>query len=110
MIPQIRFRHGIEDGSRPIVDQSCNVDRRDERILRRIQRWHVLGSLHQLLRHRIIVSVITIPDVLLGQRIVRIGGTFVSRMERFVNVKIFLCAIDWSSYGKLFRRSIIKID
>ena len=83
VISQIRFTDRIENRFRSVVDQSCNVDGRDQRILWRIQRRHVLGPLHQLLCHRIVVSVITISDVLLRQRIVGICGPLVSEMNRF---------------------------
>ena len=73
---------GLSSGLRLLVAQPGDVDGRDQRVFRRLERRHLPGALHELFGDGIVVAVVAVADVLLRQRIVRIRRSLVSASEK----------------------------
>lgn len=59
------------------IAQSTNVEGADRFVLWGIQSRHSGGPFQKLVSHRIIDTIVTVLDVLVGKRIIRICGLFV---------------------------------
>lgn len=56
------------------ISQSSNVERADGLVLWGIQSGHSGGSFQQLVSHRIIDAIVTVLNVLVSKRVIRICG------------------------------------
>lgn len=64
VVLQIRLGDHLSSRLGLFVAQSRDVDGRDERVLRRLERRHIPSALHQLVGDGVVVAVVAVADVL----------------------------------------------
>ena len=71
-------RHLLQFLLRHLIADAADVERRDAPVLGRLELGHGVVTLEELLCHRVVQTVETILDVLVGQRVVRVGRLLVA--------------------------------